>query len=138
MVAMLFCCHFTSLCTSNSDISASAICYIWRFIILQVGLLRLLDVSVVFPVALISLCSFCCNMLSANNSEVVDCDHKHSLLWHSIILQVSSDHRCWGYGPRVPKLGISKRKLTSILGNLYYNQDFVHQCSIAELKEHFE
>ena len=54
MMAM-FCYHFIALCTSKDDSSASAFCYIWRFIILWVGLLRLLSVSVVFPVAFIYL-----------------------------------------------------------------------------------
>ena len=56
MLALLLCCHFTALCTSKGDIGARAICYIWRFIILYLGLPRLLAVSVVFPIA-ISLCS---------------------------------------------------------------------------------
>ena len=31
MVALLLCYHFTALCTSKGDISASAIFYLWRF-----------------------------------------------------------------------------------------------------------
>ena len=40
--------------------------------------------SVASPIAFISLCSLCCNVLSANNSEVVDCGHELTLLWPSI------------------------------------------------------
>ena len=68
-----------------------------------------LATSVVYPEAFISPSSFCCNMLIANDSEVVDCGHEHTLLWPSIFLQVSSDHCCCGQGLPVLKLGIVKQ-----------------------------
>ena len=42
----------------------------------------------------IFLCSLFCNMLLANDSEVVYCRHEHTLLCLSIFLQVSSNNRC--------------------------------------------
>ena len=86
------------------------ISYLWRFFLLHYYIGRLsqssLAASAVFPVAFIFLYSLCCNMLSANDSEVVDCGHEHTLQWPSIFLQDSSDHQCCGEGPPVPKLGI--------------------------------
>ena len=38
------------------------------------------------PVVSIFLCSLCCNMLTANDSEVVDCEHDHTLLGLSMFL----------------------------------------------------
>ena len=35
MTALLQCYHSTALCTSNGDISASAICYLWRFFLVH-------------------------------------------------------------------------------------------------------
>ena len=35
MAALLLCNHFTALCTLNGDISASAICYIWKFFLVH-------------------------------------------------------------------------------------------------------
>ena len=110
MVALLLCYCFTALCTSKGDISASAIYYLWRFFLAHCYIGRhsqgSLVASLVFPEAFICLCSLCCNMLSANDSEVVDREHELTLLRPSIFLQVSSDHRCCGQGPPVPKRGI--------------------------------
>ena len=66
MVALLICYPFTALCISKDDISASAIYYLWRFSLVHYFLgwpsLTFLAASVAFPIALISLCSLCCNM----------------------------------------------------------------------------
>ena len=43
-----------------------------------------LATSVAYRVAFISLYSLCCNMLTANDSEVVDWGLEHTLLLHSI------------------------------------------------------
>ena len=111
MLALLICYHFTALCTSKGGISVSAICYLWRFFLVhyigrpsQASLVILMA----FRIAFISLYSLCCNMLSANDSEIVDCVHEHTLLQPSIFFQVSSDHRCCGQGPPVPKLEVIK------------------------------
>ena len=95
IAALFICYHSTTLC-----ISASAICYLWKFIYLfifvQVGRHRLLAASVSFPVAFISLGSLCCNMLTANDSEVVYCRHEHTLL-----LSLVSFRSTWMFrGPR--------------------------------------
>ena len=109
MVAMLLCYHFTALCSSKGYISASAICHLWRCLLVLYYIGRpsyaSLATFVVFPIAFICLCSLYCNMLSANDLEVVDCGHVHTLLWPSIFLQVFSDHSC-GQGPPISKLGI--------------------------------
>ena len=107
MVALLLCYHFTAPCTSKVDISA--ICYLWRFFLVHCYIGRPSQASLaavlVFPIAFIPLCSLCCNMISSNDSEVVDCEHDHALLWPLIFLQVSLDP-CCRQGPPVPKLGI--------------------------------
>ena len=110
MAALFLCYHSTTLCNFKGDISASAICYLWRFIyqfiIVQVGLHRLL-LLLRWPFLKPSfISSLCCNILTANDSEVVDSRHKHTLLCPSIFLQVCSDHRCCGQGPPVLKLEI--------------------------------
>ena len=64
-----------------------------------------LAASVAFPTFFISLCSRCCNNLTANDLEVDICGLEHTLIWPSMFLLVSLDHRC-GYGSPVPKLGI--------------------------------
>ena len=71
---------------SKGDTSASAIYYLWRFFLVHYYRGRPLAASVVFPIAFISLCSLRCNMISANDSEVVDCGHEHTLLWSLIFL----------------------------------------------------
>ena len=90
IVALLICYHFTALCTSKGDISASAICYLWGFFLVYYYIGRpsyaSLAASVGFLKAFISLCSHCCNMPSANDSEVVDGGHEHTLLWPSLFL----------------------------------------------------
>ena len=110
MVALLICYHFTTLCTSKYEISASAICYLWRFFLVHYFIGRpsqaSLSASVTFPLAFTSLCFLWCNMLSANLLEVVDCGHEHTLLWLSMFLQVSLDHRCCGQSPPVSNVGI--------------------------------
>ena len=65
---------------SKGDVSASAICYLWRFIY-YIGRpsKASLATSVAYPVALISFYSLCCNMLTANDSDVVGCEHEHTL-----------------------------------------------------------
>ena len=35
MVALLLCYHFIALCTSKGDISASAICFLWKFLLVH-------------------------------------------------------------------------------------------------------
>ena len=60
----LLCCHFIVPCTSKGDISASAICHLWRL-----------------PLA-IALISICCIMFAVNDSEIVVCGHEHTLLMH--------------------------------------------------------
>ena len=78
------------LCTSRGDISASAICYFWGFFLVHYYIGRplqtTLGASVAFTMEFISLCSLCCNIPSANDSEVVDCGHEHTLLWSLIFL----------------------------------------------------
>ena len=67
--------------------------------------------SVAFPIAFIYLCLLCCNMLSANVSQVVDCGYEHTLQCPLIFVYLSSDYRCCGQGPPVPKLGIRNKTL---------------------------
>ena len=90
MAGLLLCCYFTTLCTSKGDISASAVYYLWRLFVYHYYIgrpsLALFGTSVAFSVAFIFLCSLCCNMLSANDSTVVDYGHKHTLLRSSIFL----------------------------------------------------
>ena len=112
MAALLLCYHFTALCVSKGDIRASAICYFCMFFLVHYCIGK---PSQAFRIAFISLCSLCCNMLSANDSEVVVCEHEHTLLWPSKFLQVSLDCRCCGQGPPVPILGIINSN------NLYLN-----------------
>ena len=50
-----------------------------------------LDTSVAYYAAFISICFFCCNMLTVNDAEVVDCGHEYTLLQPSILLQVLSN-----------------------------------------------
>ena len=58
MAALLPCDHFTALCTSKGDITASAIWYLWRFILdcfyIGMPLWALHAASVVSPIAFIS------------------------------------------------------------------------------------
>ena len=55
-------------------IRASAIRYLWGFFLVHyLGLHMFLSSSVAFPIAFISLY---CNVLSATDSEVVDCGHE--------------------------------------------------------------
>ena len=90
MVAPIFCCHFTAICTSKADISASVIYYLWKFFLIHYYISRFsyasLAASAVFLISLISLCSVCCHMHSANDSEVVDCEHAHTLFLSLIFL----------------------------------------------------
>ena len=55
MAALLLGYHSTALCTSKGDISASAICYLWRFFIVHYSIGRLswasLAASVAYPIA---------------------------------------------------------------------------------------
>ena len=96
MVALLLCYYFTALCTSKGDISASPICYLWViFLILHyIG-----SPSQVSLAALVAFCttfiSLCCNMLSGNDSEVLDCGHEQTLLWSSIFIM--SHSLLWRY-----------------------------------------
>ena len=76
MAALLLCYHFTALCASKDDCSASAICYL-RWLFLVHYYISRLAASVVLPIVFI---------LSANDSEVDDCGDEHTLLWHSILL----------------------------------------------------
>ena len=107
IIALLVCYHFTALCTYNGDVSASAICLLS---------LEVLFILLLYKLAFIGFsCCFgglsyslhlsllCCNILSAKDSEVVDWGHEHTLLWPLLFFQVSSDHRCCGQGPPVPK-----------------------------------
>ena len=59
MVALLLCYHFTVLCASKCDISASAIYSIWRYFLINYYIGRRseasLAASTVFPIAFISL-----------------------------------------------------------------------------------
>ena len=93
MVALFFCYPFTALCISKGDISASAICYLWISFIFYYYICKPSYASVAFLTTFISLC---CSILSANESEVVDRDHEHSLQWLSVFLYVSSEHRRCG------------------------------------------
>ena len=74
MIALLFCYAFVALCTSKDDTSASAICYLWRFFLVHYYTGRpswaSLTTLVAFPMAFISLCSLCCNILSAKDCEL--------------------------------------------------------------------
>ena len=89
MVALLLCYHFTVQWTSEGDISASAICYLWRFFLVHHYISIPSEASLATLVAFVQpsfLCSLCCNMLSANDSGAVDSRHEHTLLWPSIFL----------------------------------------------------
>ena len=89
MAAPLLCYHSTAVCTSKCDISASAICYLWRLFISLLYRYTFMGFSCCYgglSYILHSLCSLCCNMHSANGSEVVDYGHVHTLLWPSIFL----------------------------------------------------
>ena len=76
MAALFLCYHSIALCTSKDNISASTICCLLRFI----NLLLYSQASIGFSCYLgglscslhFSLYSLCCNMLTANDSEVVD------------------------------------------------------------------
>ena len=90
-IAALFLCYsFTAICTSKGDISASAIYYFWRFFLIHYYVGRpsyaSLAALAVFLIAFISLCSLYCIMLSANDTEVVDCGHEYTLLLFSMFL----------------------------------------------------
>ena len=76
---LLLCYHSISPCTFKGGIGATAICHLWRFILIDRYRLNKLHfaISVVFPVALISIC---CVMFTANASEVVDCGYELTLL----------------------------------------------------------
>ena len=52
--------------------------------------------SAAFPVAFISLCSNCCNILTGNDSEVVGYGHEQTFLWLSLFVLFSSNQRCFG------------------------------------------
>ena len=84
MGVFLLCYHSTAPCTYKGDSSASAIYHLWRFILSDWYVGRLhklrLAISVVFPIALISIC---CVMLIANDSEVINCGHELTLLLYS-------------------------------------------------------
>ena len=141
MAALFLCYHSTALCTSKGNISASAICYLWRFIYLSIYCCvgrpsqASLATSVAFPVAFISVYSLCCNMLTANDSEVVDWGHEHTLLWPSIFLQVSSDHRCCGQGPPVLKLEIINQLKQVKRKRNRYGKPSVRLIEIQQLTE---
>ena len=69
---VLLCYHSIAPCTSKGDISTSAICHLWRFILIDwyVGLNILnFGILVVFAIALLSIC---CVRFTANDSEVDD------------------------------------------------------------------
>ena len=88
MVGLLLCCNFTILCSFKGDVSDGVICYLWSFFLAHYYIggpsYVSLAASVVFSMGFISLCSLCCNMLSAGDSEVFDCGHEHTLFWPSI------------------------------------------------------
>ena len=78
MRVFLLCYHSIAPCTSKDVISASAICLVWRFISIDwcigVGLHKFgLAISVIFPVALISIR---CVVFTANDSAEIDCGHE--------------------------------------------------------------
>ena len=58
-------------------------------ILVCVHRLHLLATSLTFPIAFISHCSLCCIMLTVHDFKLVDCGHEHTLLRHSIFLQVN-------------------------------------------------
>ena len=120
MVALLLCYQFTALCTSKSDISASAICclqrFIYQFIAIYVNLHRLLLLfwwPFLQPLFLSALIAATCSQPTTLRQLNVGMPHEHSLLRPSIFHQVSSDHRCCGQGSPVPKLGIFNSTKTS-------------------------
>ena len=80
---------FTALCISKGYVSASAICYLWRVFLLNYYIVRpswpSLSASVAFLIAFVSLCSLCCNIVSANDSEIVDFWHEPTLLLPSML-----------------------------------------------------
>ena len=98
MTALFICYNSTALCTSKRDVSARAMSYLWRlisqFIVAQVSLHRflLLRWSFLQPSF---LCSLCCNMLTAQHSEVVGCGREYSLLWPSIFLCLFGSPLLW-------------------------------------------
>ena len=85
MIALLLCYHFTALCASKGDSQRQ--CYLLSLEVLLVyydigrPLWASLAASVVFPIDFLSLCSYCWNMLSVNDLEVVGCGHERTLLW---------------------------------------------------------
>ena len=108
MTALLLCYHFTALCTSRGDISVSAICYIWmffQFIITWVAShsrLLLLRQPFIQPSFLSTLFATACFQPTPRRQLTTGMSIYS--LCPSIFLQVSSDRRCWGQEPPVPKL----------------------------------
>ena len=114
-------CCFASillLCAPPKVVSVLVLFVVFRgsfqFIIIQVGLHRLLLLLQWPFLQPLFLCSLCCNMLSANDSEVVDWGQEHTLLWLLIFFQISLDHRGCGQGPPVLKLGIISHNYKAI------------------------
>ena len=65
-----------------------------------------LTTSAAYLVAFICLNFLCCNLLTANDLELVNCDHAHAVIWPLIFLYTFWDHRCCEYRPPIVKLRI--------------------------------